>query len=221
MAAKHKSTIRIVLNNIYPDLKVYKNDIMIQFIKKEELLKIKRNIGNKFVNSNSYYMNINWNDDNLNFHDIFKKKEFTPFSSISNTFGQKYLYSSDLRRNKFNYKLNKDKYYYSTWKGNNDISNGDNINNIDIFNLKDLINIYPIFLRSLHLNEGQFWKGNIKEELTDEEFKQWFSGFVDAEGLFFIKLRANKLLSCFIFEIHLHIDDLATLNYIKVRLGMV
>jgi hypothetical protein len=44
LAAKHKSTIRNVLNNIYPDLKVYKNDYMIQFIKKEELLEIKRNI---------------------------------------------------------------------------------------------------------------------------------------------------------------------------------
>lgn len=56
--------------------------------------------------------------------------------------------------------------------------------------------------------------------MTDKEFKQWFSGFVDAEGLFYRKLRKNGTLNCFLFEIHLHLDDLGTLNYIKNRLGI-
>lgn len=51
LAAKHKSTIRKVLINNYPDLEINRNIDKVRFVDKEELLKIKRNI-NK--NNNSY-----------------------------------------------------------------------------------------------------------------------------------------------------------------------
>jgi len=70
LAAKHKSTIRNVLREHYPDLRINKESKEIQFVTKEELFFIKRNM-DKFENDN-YYVNINWGDDSQDFHTILK-----------------------------------------------------------------------------------------------------------------------------------------------------
>lgn len=54
--------------------------------------------------------------------------------------------------------------------------------------------------------------------LTDEEFNQWFAGFVDGEGSFAIIIQKNSVVS-FRFGIHLHIDDLEVLEFIKRKLN--
>ena len=56
-------------------------------------------------------------------------------------------------------------------------------------------------------------------------FLNWYAGFTDAEGCFKIKPKFRDNISTvhsfyFEFEIHLHIDELATLNYISETLGI-
>lgn len=52
-----------------------------------------------------------------------------------------------------------------------------------------------------------------------EEFLQWFVGFSDAEAGFMINIK-NKTEVHFIFQITLHIDDVAVLYTIREKLGM-
>lgn len=54
--------------------------------------------------------------------------------------------------------------------------------------------------------------------MTDEEFSQWFAGFVDGEGYFYIVIPKNSVVG-FRFGIHLHIDDLEVLEFIKRKLN--
>lgn len=58
----------------------------------------------------------------------------------------------------------------------------------------------------------------LSEKMTDEQFTQWFAGFVDGEGYFSIVIAKNSIIS-FRFGIHLHIDDLKALEFIKHKLG--
>lgn len=53
--------------------------------------------------------------------------------------------------------------------------------------------------------------------LTDEEFLFWFSGFTDAEGNFLITLDRKYVKTR--FKINLHIDDIEVLYIIKSKLG--
>jgi hypothetical protein len=50
------------------------------------------------------------------------------------------------------------------------------------------------------------------------EFLQWFSGFTDGEGNFFIGLNNNSIK--FRFKISTHIDDIEVLHHIKNTLGI-
>src|SRR2546423_13213742 len=53
----------------------------------------------------------------------------------------------------------------------------------------------------------------------DNEFLQCFVGFCDAEGSFIINIR-NKTEVHFMFQITLHIDDVAVLYTIREKLGI-
>ena len=55
-------------------------------------------------------------------------------------------------------------------------------------------------------------------EMSDSEFVEWFVGFVDGEGCFFIDISKKNVIS-FILTIGLHIEDLSTLEFIKERLN--
>jgi hypothetical protein len=48
---------------------------------------------------------------------------------------------------------------------------------------------------------------------------EWFRGFSDGEGHFYINIRSETTVS-FRFEIHLHIDDTPLLHIIQDELGM-
>jgi intein-encoded DNA endonuclease-like protein len=61
-------------------------------------------------------------------------------------------------------------------------------------------------------------KENLRLNL-DEKFSEWLRGFIDGEGHFYINVRSDTSFS-FRFEIHLHIDDLALLEYINNILGI-
>lgn len=53
-----------------------------------------------------------------------------------------------------------------------------------------------------------------------KEFLQWFVGFVDAEGCFFISHKVNSTSFGFTFKIDLHIDDIEVLEKIAKLLGI-
>lgn len=61
--------------------------------------------------------------------------------------------------------------------------------------------------------------GNGAVTPLDNEFKEWFCGFADAESCFRIARTIGQTFS-FIFIILLHVDDKDTLCYIKDRLGI-
>jgi hypothetical protein len=50
----------------------------------------------------------------------------------------------------------------------------------------------------------------------DQSFIEWFVGFVDAEGCFFMKIKGNSVQ--LMFQIGLHLDDYPLLCYIKEKL---
>nr|YP_010714082.1 LAGLIDADG homing endonuclease [Fuscoporia gilva]WDD39645.1 LAGLIDADG homing endonuclease [Fuscoporia gilva] len=53
----------------------------------------------------------------------------------------------------------------------------------------------------------------------DKEFLQWFIGFTDAEGSFWINIKNNSEVH-FVFQITLHIEDSAVLYLIRNKLGI-
>lgn len=57
----------------------------------------------------------------------------------------------------------------------------------------------------------------LKAQMSDYEFNQWFSGFTDAEGTFQIRIHNNVI--SFNYSIGLHIDDQEALEFIKERLN--
>jgi len=59
---------------------------------------------------------------------------------------------------------------------------------------------------------------NPLDSLSEEDFLEWFIGFVDAEGCFHIQSIDNRFK--FIFTLGLHKDDLSLLKYIAQRLGI-
>ena len=54
--------------------------------------------------------------------------------------------------------------------------------------------------------------------MSDSEFIEWFVGFVDGEGCFFIDISKKNTIS-FLLTIGIHLDDLGTLEFIKNRLN--
>lgn len=60
-----------------------------------------------------------------------------------------------------------------------------------------------------------------KDLLTEDQFKEWFSGFSDGESCFSISPKSNKPFSFeFSFRIELHRDDIHLLEYIQNCLEM-
>ena len=55
--------------------------------------------------------------------------------------------------------------------------------------------------------------------MSNEEFKQWFVGFTDAEGCFRIGINNRNNVISFNFAIYLHVDDLSVLEFIKGKLN--
>lgn len=66
LAAKHKSSIRKTVRDIYPNLLVKKDNKVIQYFTKDQVKSIRR----KFLTNNflSYYNDINWEDKDLNLY---------------------------------------------------------------------------------------------------------------------------------------------------------
>lgn len=243
LAAKHKCRIKKILNVIYPELKVSMNDKLIIFYSKNELLKSKINL---FTYKQKYLnMDINWNDISQNFFEILKQDmniivtNNSRINVFSNAKRKSYpllekdrlsnnnLVKLGLNRKYINNKMNilncNNKRYISINVKRNNINglfHNDNTDRKQELNLEYLINLYPFFLDEIKDNKGQFWSGDNKDDLNDKEFKEWFSGFVDAEGLFFIKLRKNYNTCSFNFELHIHLDDLPVLKYIQKRLNI-
>ena len=58
-----------------------------------------------------------------------------------------------------------------------------------------------------------------KANLQDNEILQWFVGFTDAEGCFKINIK-NKTEVHFVFQIVLHVADVAVLYTIREKLGI-
>jgi hypothetical protein len=58
-----------------------------------------------------------------------------------------------------------------------------------------------------------------KANFQDNEFLQWFVGFTDAEGCFKINIK-NKTEVHFVFQIVLHVADVAVLYTIREKLGI-
>jgi LAGLIDADG endonuclease len=91
--------------------------------------------------------------------------------------------------------------------------------NVNTLNVKYLLENYSIFIKSIKKNKGLFWPPGTNIKLSDKDFLFWFSGFVDAEGMFYIYTDKRRPSShSFRFEIGLHTGDLPVLNYIKERL---
>lgn len=71
------------------------------------------------------------------------------------------------------------------------------------------------------------WSKNVRYNSTfceanpnSEEFIEWFCGFIDSEGNFYIESMNNGRSYRFNFQITLHIDDISTLYLIKRKLGI-
>nr|YP_009690296.1 LAGLIDADG homing endonuclease [Fomitiporia mediterranea]QEG57076.1 LAGLIDADG homing endonuclease [Fomitiporia mediterranea] len=68
-------------------------------------------------------------------------------------------------------------------------------------------------------NSLSFMSSGKKVLNYDKEFLQWFVGFTDAEGSFWINIKNNSEVH-FVFQITLHIEDSAVLFYIREKLGV-
>lgn len=89
--------------------------------------------------------------------------------------------------------------------------------------LIQIIRKYNYRLFSMNNFENNLIKSNkslsLKNSIFEnEEFFEWFSGFVDGEGNFLIVINKSKKLIRFRFMIVLHLDDIEVLNYIQNEL---
>jgi len=83
---------------------------------------------------------------------------------------------------------------------------------------KQLISLMHEKINCLSLTKDNT-KINIGKNTFFLNFIHWFVGFTDGEGCFLIRTSSNKNVR-FVFRIALHIDDKATLEYIKKTLGV-
>jgi hypothetical protein len=93
---------------------------------------------------------------------------------------------------------------------------------IFVFSNKRL-NSRLIYLRSKNILYRNIYNiaaaADLREGLSSNNFIEWFRGFSDAEGNFYINIRSDTRAS-FRFEIHLHVDDTPLLHTIRKELGM-
>ncbi len=59
---------------------------------------------------------------------------------------------------------------------------------------------------------------NPLDSLSDEDFSEWFRGFVDAEACFLIQTVGSRFK--FVFTLCLHKDEIPLLKYLAQRLGV-
>ena len=71
------------------------------------------------------------------------------------------------------------------------------------------------FLTRYH-QETYSKQANIK--MNDQEFIEWFTGFVDGEGLFYVGISSKNVINTS-FRIKLHIEDMKALEFIKNELN--
>lgn len=87
----------------------------------------------------------------------------------------------------------------------------------------------PVYSTPLDTNNSLLRKGegnrghtsnpkNPLDSLSDEDFSEWFRGFVDAEGCFLIQTVGNGFK--LVFTLCLHKDEIPLLNYLAQRLGV-
>ena len=169
LAAKHKSTIRNVMNEIYPNLQVKYNNDVFQYISKDQLKSIKIN----FSNSNSLF-DVNWNNNEIDLYTIIKREDEIKFN--------KYKYQININK-----KFYVNKRYFSSYISNRKENPIINKNNYDydslfknIYNIDYLINLYPLLTKNNSNYRKQYWNPNKEQELLEDEFLSWLSGFVDA-----------------------------------------
>jgi len=89
--------------------------------------------------------------------------------------------------------------------------------------IENFLNMFkPSLSNSLNIyknnNINKTSKGN-KINCEENDFIQWFIGFTDAEGSFKINIKNNKEVH-FVFQITLHIDDIAVLYIIREKLSI-
>lgn len=84
----------------------------------------------------------------------------------------------------------------------------------NIISKKGLVQVSRISLRqySTFIDLGS-------KKINREDFLEWFRGFTDAEGCFFIGINKDKYFR-FVFKITLHFDDYNVLEYIQKSLGI-
>lgn len=83
--------------------------------------------------------------------------------------------------------------------------------------LPELANISLFVSPLVLINKSDEELTSKSRKMTDEEFAQWFSGFVDAEGCFSIESSGVNGVR-FRFFINLHIDDREVLEFIQSKL---
>lgn len=79
--------------------------------------------------------------------------------------------------------------------------------------------IYLISKGLLYRNISNIAAADLREGLSSNNFIEWFRGFSDGEGHFYINIKSDTIVS-FRFEINLHVDDTPLLHTIRNELGM-
>lgn len=86
----------------------------------------------------------------------------------------------------------------------------------------DLLNasLMGLSIKNNNINYSITNGNNIKNQMSDKDFYDWFVGFCDAEASFAVNPRKDKpSVINFSFRIELHIKDIQVLYFIKEKLG--
>lgn len=87
-----------------------------------------------------------------------------------------------------------------------------------ILMLSEVVYLKNLKYSSLESNTESLKKKKSLDSLSDENFYEWFRGYVDAEGCFFIQILENRFKLVFTFCVHK--DELELIKYIAQRLGV-
>lgn len=231
LAAKHRTTINQVSNKLYPNL-IYMDQISsIQFLTSQDINRRKKKY---HIYSSPFFKDIDWFNDNLNLRSLFlSKKSDLRFNFNSNKYCLKQLNTNNkrffstctyrvLNNNGDEYAKTKDLLLTKKIEINPFFLEEDRLFDIETFNISYLLENFFLFTERISQNKGLFWPPNKNEELNEEEFLYWFSGFFDAEGYFSINLNSKVFYKhSFRLGINLHCDDLPLLQYIQRRLNNI